>query len=156
MSLICIIAGLLLERMLETLQQLRNFQWFEKYSQWLINHMPGLIEQGASSIVILLLPVMLVAGLIQNMLADTFFNVFSLMYGFIIFIYCLGPGDLDKEIDCFLTARETADEDMAHNVPALLWVKILRAPLTSRSLMSRRTFFTSPMTVFLPLYSGSL
>ena len=114
MSLICIIAGLLLERMLETLQQLRNFQWFEKYSQWMINHMPGLIEQGASSIVILLLPVMLLAGLIQNILADTFFDIFSLIYGFVVFVYCLGPGDLDKEIDCFLTARETADEDMAH------------------------------------------
>ncbi|MDH5767244.1 MAG: regulatory signaling modulator protein AmpE, partial [Gammaproteobacteria bacterium] len=114
MSLICIIAGLLLERLFEKLQELRNFNWFEKYSQWMINHMPGLVEQGRSSIVILLLPVMLFAGLLQSILADAFFNVFSLAYAFVIFVYCLGPGDLDKEIDCYLKARENADEEMAH------------------------------------------
>lgn len=57
---------------------------------------------------------MILAALIQNMLADTFFDVFSLIYGLIIFVYCLGPGDLDKEIDCFLKARESGDENMAH------------------------------------------
>ncbi|MDH5736504.1 MAG: regulatory signaling modulator protein AmpE [Gammaproteobacteria bacterium] len=114
MSLICIIAGLFLERVLDTLQELRQFHWFEKYSQWMINHMPGLLEQGASSIVILLLPVMIIAAVIQNILADTFFDIFSVIYGFVIFAYCLGPGVLDKEIECFLKARENGDEEMAH------------------------------------------
>lgn len=129
MSLICIIAGLILERVVDTLQQLRQFHWFDKYSQWMINHMPGLVEQGASSIVILLLPVMLVAGLIQNTLADTFFNIFSLMYGFLAFVYCLGPGDLDKEIDCYLRARESADEDMAYKcASAIMGEKASKSP----------------------------
>ncbi len=113
MSLICIIAGLILERALSTLRDLRNFSWFDYYSEWLTDHLPALAKQGNTSIVILLLPVMVLAGVIQHSLDDKFFGLFSLIFGLGIFTYCLGPGDLNCEVDGFLDARENGDEEQA-------------------------------------------
>ena len=114
MALICILAGLILERALDTLQNLRNFKWFDQYSQWMLDHLPGLSNQGTSSIVILLLPVMVLAGFFQHAIADVFLGFFSLLFGLFVFIYCLGPGDLNKEIDGFLEAWESGDEEKTH------------------------------------------
>lgn len=123
MALICIIIGLILERALDTIQSWRKFDWFDQYSQWMLDHLPGLTHQGTSSIVILLLPVMLLAGFIQHALADTFFGIFSLLFGLAVFIYCLGPGDLNHEIDGFLEAWESGDEKKAHKCASAIMGK---------------------------------
>ena len=78
MALICIVTALVLERVIDTLEDLRNYHWFERYCQWMINHLPGLNKQGASSIIILLLPVVIFVAIIQNGLDEKFFDFFSL------------------------------------------------------------------------------
>jgi membrane protein required for beta-lactamase induction len=113
MALICIVIALVLERAADTLGDLRNFQWFERYSQWMINHLPGLTNQGASLIVILLLPVIIVVAILQNSLDDAFFDLFSLLFALAVFIYSLGPGDLNRQVDNYLGARETGNDDDA-------------------------------------------
>lgn len=123
MALICIIVGLILERAMDNLHALRNFNWYEKYSGWMMDNLPGLSKQGASSIVILLLPVMLLTLLLQNILADTFFDLFSLIFGLVVFAYTIGPGNLDKEIDCFLQGREDGDEDRAQKCASAIMGK---------------------------------
>ena len=113
MALICIIIALIAERATDTLTNLRSFRWFEQYSQWMFNHLPGLTQQGASSIVILLLPIFIITVLIQNGLNDIWFGFPSLIFGLIVFMYCLGPGDLNREIDQYLEARESGNEEQA-------------------------------------------
>ncbi|MFW2372892.1 MAG: regulatory signaling modulator protein AmpE [Gammaproteobacteria bacterium] len=113
MALICILIGLILERTLDKVREYRHFTWFNQYSQWMIKHLPGLIAQGASSIIILLLPIMIVVAIVQNTLDDVFFDMFSLIFGLAAFVYALGPRDLNLEIDGFLDARENGDEEKA-------------------------------------------
>lgn len=113
MSLICILLGLILQHSVDSLHSLRNFDWFKSYSQWILKHLPGLSNQGSSSIVILLLPILLVTGLLQHWFHGAFFNVFSLIFGLAVFVFCLGPGDLNRDIDAYLEARESGDEENA-------------------------------------------
>jgi len=123
MALICIVIALLLERITDSLQELRNFRWFEQYSQWMINHLPGLTNQGASLIVILLLPIIIVTAFIQNGLDDKFFGLFSLLFSLAVFVYSLGPDDLNREVDDYLAARESGDEEQAKKQATLIMKK---------------------------------
>ncbi|MCW8956549.1 MAG: regulatory signaling modulator protein AmpE [Gammaproteobacteria bacterium] len=120
MALICILIGLILERTLDSIREFRKFDWFNQYSQWMIKHLPGLIEQGASSIIILLLPLMIAMAIVQNTLDDIFFDLFSVVFGLAVFVYCLGPRDLNMEIDGFLDARENGDEEKAQQYASAL------------------------------------
>ena len=114
MALICIILGLILERTISSVTQYRSFNWFDQYSDWLIKNLPGLGNQGSSSIIILLLPIMLLTALVQNTLDGALLDTFSTIFGLAIFLYCLGPGDLNNEIDSYLEAKENGDDDEAH------------------------------------------
>jgi len=120
MALICIIIGLILERSVSTVIQYRNFNWFKNYSDWLVEHLPGLSNQGSSSIVILLLPVMLLTGILQGLLDGVLLGLLSAVFGLAIFLYCLGPGDLNKEIDLYLEARENGDDEQAQNYASII------------------------------------
>jgi len=115
MALICIIIGLILERTVTTVAQYRRFDWFNRYSDWLIKYLPGLANQGSSSIVILLLPVMLLTASLQNLFDGALLDLFSAIFGLMVFLYCLGPTDLNKEIDLYLEARENGDEEQAQH-----------------------------------------
>jgi membrane protein required for beta-lactamase induction len=106
--------------MTDSLREFRNFRWFEQYSQWMINHLPGLTNQGASLIVILLFPIIIVAALIQNGLDDLFFGLFSLLFSLAVFIYSLGPGDLNREVDDYLAAREAGDDEQARQTASTI------------------------------------
>lgn len=120
MALICIVIALLVERTTHSLQDLRNFRWFEQYSQWMINHLPGLTNQGASLIVILLLPIIIVTAIIQNGLDDKFFSLFSLLFSLAVLIYTLGPHDLNREVDDYLEARESGNEEEAQKIASMM------------------------------------
>lgn len=120
MALISILLGLILERSLDKIRNFRSFAWYNQYSRWMTRHLPGLVEQGASSIVILLLPLMIVVAIIQNTLDDVFFDLFSLIFALATFLYCLGPRDLSLDIDGFLDARENADEARAQQFASAL------------------------------------
>lgn len=123
MALICIIIGLILERAVDNLQSWRNFSWFDQYKHWMLDNLPGLSNQGTSSIVILLLPVMLLMGFFQHAIADVFLGLFSLLFGIAVFAYCLGPGDINREIDCFLEAWESGDEEKARKCASAIMGK---------------------------------
>ena len=113
MALLCIIIGLILERTVSAVTEYRNFNWFNQYSDWLIKNLPGLSNQGSSSIVILLLPVMILTIMLQNLFDGALLDFFSALFGLAVLLYCLGPGDLNKEVDMYLDARENGDDDQA-------------------------------------------
>ena len=111
MAFLCILLGIILQRSVEQLDQLRQFHWYDRYCQWMLEHLPGLDTQGASSIVILLLPIFVATLLLQGWLDDTLFGFFSLMFGLIVFLFCLGPDDLDRDVDAYLNAYENGDTE---------------------------------------------
>lgn len=113
MALICILLGIILERASDMLENLRNFDWFDDYSRWLIKTLPGLTNQNQSSIVILLLPILLIVGVLQHWFDERLLGLTELLFGFVIFAFSLGPKDLYRQINRYLEARENGDEDAA-------------------------------------------
>ena len=113
MALICIVIALIIDRSSEVLEQWRSFHWFERYCQWMVNHLPGLINQGASLVIILLLPLGLLTVIIQNGLDGAFFNLFSLLFALAVIAYSLGPVELNRQIDTYLAEREAGNDETA-------------------------------------------
>lgn len=115
MALICILIGIILERFSDMLEDLRNFDWFDNYSRWLLKTLPGIGSQNQSSILILLLPVMLVAGLLQYWFEDRLLGLTELIFGLAIFIFSLGPKNLSRQVDRYLEAHENGESTSTHN-----------------------------------------
>ncbi len=115
MALICILIGVILERASDMLDDYRSFDWYDSYSRWLLKTLPGLTSQQKSSIVILLLPILLVTGLIQGWVDNKFMGVTELLFGLVIFTYSLGPKDLNRQINRYLEARESGDDEAAQD-----------------------------------------
>jgi AmpE protein len=114
MALICILFGIIFDRFSDILENLRNFDWFDNYSRWLLKTLPGISSQNLSSILILLLPVMLIVMLLQIWFEGRLLGLVDLLFGLVIFAFSLGPKDLNRQINRYLKAREDGDEDAAH------------------------------------------
>jgi len=113
MALICILFGIIFDRMSDLLENLRNFDWFDEYSRWLLKTLPGISSQRLSSILILLFPVMLVVMLLQIWFDGRMLGLIDLIFGLVIFAFSLGPKDLNRQINRYLDARENGDDEAA-------------------------------------------
>ena len=111
MALISIILGLFLDRTFRHLHDLRDMTWFEFYAQS-FRRVIGKSIPPLQFILILALPAALLLT-IQILLHDFLFDIPLFIFGFIIFIYCLGPACLSTEIEAYIHARTTGDEDEA-------------------------------------------
>lgn len=112
MALICIILALVIERSQTSVNHLREFHWFDVYSQSMMRRLPGMDKQGASSIIILLLPILLPLAVLQYTLSGHFYGLFSFGFALAILIYSLGS-NLDRDIKQYLHARETGLDILA-------------------------------------------
>jgi len=113
MALICILFGIIFERVSDFLENYRNFDWFDNYSRWLLKTLPGLSSQNQSSILILLLPIMLTTMLLQIWFEGRLLGLIDLLFGLVVFAFCLGPNDLNRQINRYLEARESGNEEAA-------------------------------------------
>ncbi len=115
MALICILIAMIFERTSDLLESHRNFDWYDSYSRWLLKTLPGLTKQQNSSIVILLLPIIIFMWLLQNWMDDHLLGLVELLFGLVIFAFCLGPKDLNRQVNRYLDAREQGDADAARS-----------------------------------------
>ncbi|MDQ1363331.1 MAG: AmpE protein [Pseudomonadota bacterium] len=119
MALICIILALLIDRSQTSVDHLREFHWFDTYSQSMMRRLPGIDKQGAAAIIILLLPILVTVILLQYALADQFYDLFSFGFALAALIYSL-DGRLDREIKQYLHARETGLDILAQQYASTL------------------------------------
>jgi len=115
MALICILIGIIFERASDTLEKLRNFEWFDNYSRWLLRTFPRITEQGRFSIIIILLPILFLTAILQGWFEGQLLGLIELLFGLVIFAFCLGPKDLNRQINNYLDAKENGDETIAYN-----------------------------------------
>lgn len=112
MALVCIILALLIERSVSFLDRLRNYRWFDAYSKIMMRNLPGVDQQGAASIIILLLPVLIPIGLLQYFLAGHCYELFSFSFALMVLIYSLGS-NLNRDIKHYLQACESGATELA-------------------------------------------
>jgi len=111
MALICILFGIIFERFSDTLENLRNFDWYDRYSQWLLDALPlNSNEQPKTTLLLMLLPLLLATGILQFWFAGSLLGLVELLFGIVVFAYCLGPQDINRQVDRYLAARENGDE----------------------------------------------
>ncbi len=116
MALICILFGIIFERVSDTLENLRNFDWYDRYSQWLLDALPlNSSEHPKITLLLMLLPLLLATGVLQFWFADSLLGLIELLFGIVVFAYCLGPVDINRQVDRYLAAREQGDEDAARD-----------------------------------------
>lgn len=113
MALIAILLSLTLERLLGTLEGVRNFHWFATWSAWVHKQLPASSPwQGEAGLVVVLLPPLLLLVLVFQLL-DGVWMPLSFLAGVMVLLYCMGPKDLEAEVEAFLEARERDDEESA-------------------------------------------
>jgi membrane protein required for beta-lactamase induction len=111
MSLIIILICLIAERFLLEHQHLRQTNWLQSYSLWLSRlSAPEWTRQGLVYLVAILLPPVLITGLLQQLFAGSLFGLLSLLFAGAVLLYCLGPVDLDTQINDYIHSVETEDE----------------------------------------------
>lgn len=111
MSLLVIVICLITERFLLDYQHLRQTPWLERYSQWLTRQsLPGWSLKGMPNLLLLLAPPVLLAGLLQQLFADGLFGLPSLLFAMLLLLFCLGPEDLDSQVNRYIQAVEEEDE----------------------------------------------
>ena len=115
MALISVILGLLLDRTFRHLHDLRDMTWFEFYTQT-IQRFSGksnsLFIPPLQFILIIAPPALLILT-IQLQLNNFLFNLLSFAFGIAVFIYCLGPACLSSDVEAYIRARTTGDDDEA-------------------------------------------
>ena len=105
-TLLAVLFALALAYALPDLARLRDFSWLQA---WRTSWSRG--EASAFSPLLLPLIVFVAAALIQTALAQVMFGLPAFAFGVVVLFYCLGPRDLDADVDAVLKAP---DSDRRH------------------------------------------
>ncbi len=91
MMFIVTLIALLIERFFDW-SHIRHWSWYNTYQGAVLRKIPG--KSPYLTLAITVLPLLLVAGLIDYLLDGVWYGVARLVFDLIIFIYCLGPQNL--------------------------------------------------------------
>ena len=115
MNLIAIILALLTEHFYKPIVQWRNYQWFTQYEQWVYQKLEGYSFREGPVAVILIFGIIVCLVWI---IAAALYNLFGLL-GFLfataMLIYCIGPTDLDEDVQAYLADIENDDAEGANH-----------------------------------------
>ncbi len=113
MTLIAILVSLVLERLLEHVQDLRRYERYEDYVEWMRQRLRGDPWEGRLGVLVLLAPIVLVTLLLQNWFAGVLFGLLSLLFAVGVLVFCLGPRDLGHELSQYREAHTTGNHELA-------------------------------------------
>ncbi len=113
MALIAIIIGLVVERFLGSMEELRRFDWFIAYFRWGSAQLLPLKQlNGPLGTLILLLPLYALVAIVSTYLSELWL-LLGLGFAVMSLLYCFGPRDLEAEVEAFIDARARDDEESA-------------------------------------------
>jgi AmpE protein len=113
MTLIAILASLVLERLLDHVQDLRRYERYQDYVEWMRQRLRGDPWEGALGVLTLLAPVVLITLLLQVGLEDALFGLLGLLFAVAVLVFCLGPRDLGHELGQYREAYAAGNPELA-------------------------------------------
>lgn len=113
MTLIAILASLALERLLDHVQDLRRYERYQDYVEWLRQRLHGELWEGRVGVLMLITPLVLVTMLLQVGLDDALFGLLGLVFAVAVLVFCLGPRDLGHELTQYREAHIAGDQEQA-------------------------------------------
>ncbi len=113
MTLIALLLGLIIERLITHLLHLREPRWLDSYFDWGFRHFQIPSQPGGRPLTVLtmifcLLPVVPVA-ILGGLFSDSLLGLPYLLFAIVVLIISLGPRDLKEEVDDYCTALERGD-----------------------------------------------
>jgi len=112
MSLITILIALFLERFAGTLDDMRQFRWLDGYARWMRERLEAVgISDGTVQFVIAILPPVVLLALVALMVHGVVLGLLDIILGVIILLLCLGPRDLNDQVDAYVEAGAMKDEE---------------------------------------------
>jgi len=113
MSLIAILLGLLAESFWHGVEQLRRYDWFDRYVEAVLPRLEKTqLPEGPLTVLVIVIPLVFAIWLAEAMLAGVW-GGFAYIFGIVVLIFCLGPQDLNRQVQEYLDALEREDEEEA-------------------------------------------
>lgn len=110
MTIIAIFVALLLERLMGGAHYLHKFDWFESWRRLVESHLAKSAAAGVAYVLVVG-PLLLGLGALILLSQRVMWGAGELFINILVLATCLGPRLLDKDVDCYLAARETNDRE---------------------------------------------
>lgn len=112
MIFISILVALILDRLLPQFHQLRRFDWLQSYVDWLndvlsISRLPVWL-----TLMVILFPLLIGLHFVQGLFSHVLFGLFELAFSVAVLYFCLGPKDLDQQVDDYIDALKSNDDSL--------------------------------------------
>lgn len=112
MNFVALLLGLAAERLLTRLFHLREFRWLDPLFDWVYTRVSGMSRvSGLTLMALLAALIMLPIGLVSLLLDDALLHIPSFAFSVLVLLFCLGPRDLQHEINDYCAAVADGDED---------------------------------------------
>jgi len=121
MTLIIILLCIFTERYFLELEDYRQPVWFNRYLTW-SRQLPWgeWMSQSMSGILIILAPLLIATGLLQAIFDDVLGGIPELLFASAVLLLCLGPKDLQRQIQSLSDAWNSGDEESAQRIESEL------------------------------------
>lgn len=111
MSFVTIVVALIIERFTPRVEQLRNFSWLPRYARAVRARAEGFGLGGTAALAVAVALPVVAVGLVFALLGEVWGGVLSLLLGLGVLLLCLGPRNLDREVDAYLEAGALKDPE---------------------------------------------
>lgn len=114
MSLLSVIFALLAESFISTLSELRRYDYFYRYLEWMRGKLPVFSWQPGTVTLLIVVGVLLFAVWLVSALLGSVLGLFAFLFGIAVLIFSIGPRDLDEDVQKIITAMEEEDYEAAN------------------------------------------
>ncbi|MGM0677423.1 regulatory signaling modulator protein AmpE [Ectothiorhodospira marina] len=111
MSLITILIAVVVERLTHAIENLRSFTWLPRFTGMIRARAEGFGLGGTAALVVTLAVPLVIVAVIFQLLGGLLAGLVGLLLGLIVLLFCLGPRDLNRQVDAYLEAGAMKDED---------------------------------------------
>lgn len=115
MNFIAIILALLVEHFYKPVVQWRNYQWFTHYEQWVYQKLEGQSFREGPVAVVLIFGIIITLVWVFASALYNFFGLLGFLFATIVLIYCIGPTDLDEDVQGYIKDIENDDPEGANH-----------------------------------------
>jgi len=146
MIFLSILIALVMERVFPQFVEARRFDWLRDYSQWLQDALHIERFGGWGSLAVLLLPMMLVLWMVSGMFGNALFGLFELAFDVAVIFLCLGPKELDSQVDQYLDAVELGEAQQRYQAARNISPEVSATELSAQVIEVCKSLFVQANT----------